>query len=234
MTPTALERPKSLTDMVYDRLLLSITSGQIPFGHMLSEKALANDFGISKTPVREAFVHLQSMGLVDVIPQKGCLVFQPTIKQVEDLCEARIVLESAAFRFAMSESGEAFITELQEAHSIAEHCSKTSEISEYNLYDEKLHRTMFKHCNNEMLVSAYEVFQPRIQTLRVNLQTTNGYLVDVSTSDHGEIARRAAVGDIDGAVEMIALHVRRMKDVYASNWVNLMERKEGLPEGRGV
>ena len=71
----AIERRKSLTEQVFDRLMNSIVAGDFPFGTLLSEKVLAAEYGISKTPVREAFVQLQSIGLVEVLPQRGCLVF---------------------------------------------------------------------------------------------------------------------------------------------------------------
>jgi DNA-binding GntR family transcriptional regulator len=217
-----LERPKSLTTIVYDELLDSITGGKIPFGRLLSEKVLAAEYGTSKTPVREAFGRLQSVGLVEVSPQKGCFVFRPTNQQVDDLCEVRIVIEAAAMRFAMEGGAKAFVDELEGAHLRAGEVSRTGDILEYNRCDDAFHRTFLKHCGNEMLVSAYEIFQPRIQTLRINLQTTNGYLVDVSVADHGEIVSRLRKQDVEGAAEMMAVHVRRMSAVYASNWAELM------------
>jgi DNA-binding GntR family transcriptional regulator len=59
-----LERPKSLTSIVIERLRDSIVDGTIQPGTLLSEKQMADMFGTSKTPVREAFAHLQSLGLV--------------------------------------------------------------------------------------------------------------------------------------------------------------------------
>lgn len=74
MTALPLDRPKSLTARAFDRLLHSIVHGEIAYGTMLSEKAVAETFGTSKTPIREAFFQLQSLGLVEIQPQRGCYV----------------------------------------------------------------------------------------------------------------------------------------------------------------
>jgi DNA-binding GntR family transcriptional regulator len=72
--------------------------GAVELSSPLSEKQVTELLGTSKTPVREAFAHLQSLGLIEVIPQKGGLVFRPKAEQVRDLCEVRLELESPPFQ----------------------------------------------------------------------------------------------------------------------------------------
>lgn len=108
-----VERQKSLTAQVFETLLADITSGRRASGTMLSEKALAQEFGTSKTPVREAFVQLQALGLVEVLPQRGCLVFQPTAAEVRALCETRVIREAAATRRAMTRDRQALLGDLR-------------------------------------------------------------------------------------------------------------------------
>ncbi|SDN34739.1 GntR family transcriptional regulator [Ensifer sp. YR511] len=220
---TALERPKSLTERVCDELLTSIMDGTIPFGRLLSEKALASQYGTSKTPVREAFVSLQSLGLVEVLPQKGCLVFCPTIKQVEELCEVRIILESAAIRFSMAHRKKDFLEKLQQAHLCAQEKAKSGPVKEYNAFDDGFHEVFFACCDNEALRSAYDLFRPRIQTLRINLQSTHSYLIAMSVDDHGEIVERLKAEQVEEAIALVSVHVRRMSNAYASNWAQLMK-----------
>lgn len=219
---SVLERSKSLTERVCDELLTSIMDGTIPFGRLLSEKTLAAQFGTSKTPVREAFVSLQSLGLVEVLPQKGCLVFCPTIKQVNELCEVRIVLESAAIRFSMAYRKAEFLDELERAHLSAEERAKSGPIREYNAFDDGFHRVFFDYCDNDALRNAHDLFRPRIQTLRINLQSTNGSLIDMSVADHGAIVAKLKADEIEEAIRLLSEHIRRMSDAYASNWALLM------------
>ena len=70
-----LERPRSLTDLVAEELRLGIINGQIELGSNLSEARIANDLGVSRTPVREALNKLETDGLLIVEPQRGSRVF---------------------------------------------------------------------------------------------------------------------------------------------------------------
>ena len=65
-----VERPKSLTELAIDQIRAAIVRGELGFGEALSESVLAATLGISKTPVREALLHLKMEGLVEV-----CLLY---------------------------------------------------------------------------------------------------------------------------------------------------------------
>src|ERR1700761_3291471 len=97
----AIERPRSLTNIAIDRIREWIIDGTIDLGAHLSENQVAEQLGTSKTPVREAFAHLQTLGLLQVHAQKGGIVFQPSVEQVRELCEVRLELETVALRLSM-------------------------------------------------------------------------------------------------------------------------------------
>src|SRR5262245_51594780 len=107
-------RGPSLTTTVYDRILQSIIDGTIALGSLLSEKVLAEGFGVSKTPVREALVQLQAIGLVEILPQRGGRVFQPSTEQVRELCEIRTELECAGLRLSMERNRAGLAALLEE------------------------------------------------------------------------------------------------------------------------
>src|SRR3546814_16513573 len=67
-------------------------------GEALSENVLAAQLGISKTPVREALLQLKLEGLVDIQPQRGSFVFTMAPEEAAELCQYRVILESAALR----------------------------------------------------------------------------------------------------------------------------------------
>ena len=92
--------PKSLAAQVSARLREAIIDGRFALGEMISEEALATSFGVSRTPVREALSQLQSLGLVQVRPQRGSYVFAPTGEDIAALCEFRLVMEPCAARLA--------------------------------------------------------------------------------------------------------------------------------------
>ena len=102
-----IDRPRSLTATVAERLRQAIIDGDLPLGSELSEIGLAADLGVSRTPVREALAMLQLQGMVTIVPQKGTYVFMPTERDLVDLCEFRIVIESKAIYFAMARDRDA-------------------------------------------------------------------------------------------------------------------------------
>lgn len=89
-----------------------ITSGEISFGTRLSDKAFAEEFGVSRTPVREAFLALQTRGLVTIRPQSETFVFVLTQEEIRDVCEVRWLLEAGALRLAMGRDPAALAARL--------------------------------------------------------------------------------------------------------------------------
>lgn len=79
---------------VYERLLDGIIAGELPPGTPLVEARLAEDFGVSKTPVREALIRLQRDGLVQIEPYRGARVVEPSASDVAEILELRTCIES--------------------------------------------------------------------------------------------------------------------------------------------
>ena len=75
-----------------------IRSGELPLGARISDKVIASELGISRTPVREALVQLQTEGLVVIRPQSGTFVTDLTPTDVLQICATRCVLEVGALR----------------------------------------------------------------------------------------------------------------------------------------
>jgi DNA-binding GntR family transcriptional regulator len=92
----SLNRPDSLSKLAYDALLKSILSGELTASEIYNEKSLAEELGISRTPVREALLELSAQGLVQFLPRKGITVNRFTEQDVVEIFEIRRAIESAA------------------------------------------------------------------------------------------------------------------------------------------
>lgn len=86
-----------LAEQTYNMLKEAIISGEFPPGAWLSEDQITDTLGVSRTPVREAFKHLHSEGLIDLVPRKGAHVIELSQKDIDHLFEARIALETSFF-----------------------------------------------------------------------------------------------------------------------------------------
>ena len=91
----------------------AIVDGRLSPGERLKEEELARELGISRTPVREALLILQSEGLVDAAPNRGAVVRSHDADDLEDLYQLRAVLEGYAARRAAANVSEAVVAELQ-------------------------------------------------------------------------------------------------------------------------
>ena len=100
MKPFKLDTPKSLAQRVVLRLREAIIDGEFALGAVISEEMIAQSFGVSRTPVREAMGQLQLQGLVVIRPQVGSFVFTPSAEDIEALCAFRIIIEPKAAELA--------------------------------------------------------------------------------------------------------------------------------------
>lgn len=109
-------RESALVDDLAERIRLRITSGEFPIGMQLRQAALATEFKVSRTPVREALRKLQAGGLITVTPHRGAVVRVPAPWEVRDAYEVRAELEGLAAERAATRIGPTDIAELERAN----------------------------------------------------------------------------------------------------------------------
>jgi len=103
----------ALVDVVAGRIRERILSGDIPIGSQLRQGELAEDFGVSRMPVREALRQLQAGGLIEVHPNRGAVVRVPAPWEVRETYEVRAELEALAARRAVRRVTPAHLEELR-------------------------------------------------------------------------------------------------------------------------
>src|SRR4051794_30617249 len=106
-------RHKSLTEVVTDRIARAIITGAFPSGHRLTEIGLAEQLGVSRSPVREALRALSREGLVELLPRRGAQVAEVTVDGAVSLYACRMLLEPTACRLAVDVIDGHAITTLQ-------------------------------------------------------------------------------------------------------------------------
>ncbi|MEH6471055.1 MAG: GntR family transcriptional regulator [Halopseudomonas sp.] len=208
-----IERPKSLTEMVIERLRLSIMEGDLALGQALSETMLAKKFGVSKTPVREALFRLKQEGVIDIIPQKGSFVFLPDPKAVNDLCDFRAYIEPLALREAVSEGDDDFLDSLEMTLLKMRRMLKRENLIEYLRLDSEFHQLFFDYCKNPYLKEAYKLVSTKAAALRSHL-SMNKFKASQSNEQHVELVGFLSDGKIDEAVKVITEHVINIKQAY--------------------
>ncbi len=99
---------------IVESLLAAVCQGQLRAGSHLVTRELAERFGVSHTPIREALIALAGIGIVDLLPNRGAIVRKVSAEEVREICEVRRVLECEATRSACGQ------IRLGELHDLAD------------------------------------------------------------------------------------------------------------------
>lgn len=199
----AVRRPQSLATMVVDQIRDLIVAGRLDLGEQLSENALAERLGVSRTPVREAFLRLEAERLVEVRPQRGTFVFLCDDAQIRDLCELREVLETGALRLALAHDRDHLAIALREAVQVAAEAT-VPDAASYQPFDTEFHETLVRASRNAELIEAYARVSGRVRTLRWRYIRSLDQ-VRRSQADHRAIVDHV-LGDADGEAEALLRH----------------------------
>lgn len=197
----------SLTTEAFERIRDAIVTGGLEFGEHLSETQIANALGMSKAPVRAAFIELRDKGLVNIVPQSGTYVFSPTADDVRTMSHFRAVLENEALREACRCRGEAVLARLDDAIAAMRKAIAAGNWEAYRKADSSFHLALLDESGNRYLLKAYHLTSTALEALRVRLQRGAGNFRERSFHEHCEIAGLVRAGKIDEAGELLRRHI---------------------------
>lgn len=163
-----LDELKPLRDRIASLIRDSILKGKLKPGERLMEIDVASSLGISRTPLREAFLQLESEGFVKVIPRKGAIVSETSPDDAEETYEIKGALEALAAKLAADKITEEKIEELEKLNErmkkIAQ--SKQKDYSEFLKLNSSFHKIINESSGNKKLIKMIENL--RYQTFRYN------------------------------------------------------------------
>jgi DNA-binding GntR family transcriptional regulator len=164
----AVPKRRSLSEEVFLSLRDAISDGEFPPGAPLRETALAKDFGVSATPVREALRRLEREGLVTSRSHHGTIVAEMTPATMAQLYELHETLEAHAVRRA-TEQGPHDLSRLHEfVHRMDDHLAPGDQ-ARFNQLDLRFHRTLNELGGNLQIAALIEQTHRRIQAFRLRL-----------------------------------------------------------------
>lgn len=133
---------------VYGAIKEDIISLKLKPGSLIQEEALAQQYGVSRTPVREALRRLEQEGLVKTLPKKGTLVSQLSVNDILEIFQVRMALEPLAARLAANLMPRDETLRLRDLHTPPPEAK-----GGFNMDHRELHRSIARHCGNERLGS---------------------------------------------------------------------------------
>ena len=198
-------RRVNLSEQAYRELVEKIVSGAYPGGTKLTEEGLCREFGISRTPVREALLKLETEGMIEPLPKRGVRVKSLDADEVRELFGCRRELEILALRRA---AGAIPADELDELAAELEKIAAGGGTATAALVenDGRMHQLFADHCGNRYLQAI----------LRQLLRQSAPYRIYRNRGDCAAAARERLKllksirsGDVETAAELLAAHIDR-------------------------
>lgn len=180
-----LVRPLSLSARVIAELRELIVNDHFKLGQQLSETAIAELLGVSRTPVREAFLTLEKERLVRVHPQRGTFVFDYDCRELREICELRAVFETGALRIALERGATQLVDSLMEATEAGERAVRIG-IEAYQGADTAFHDALVRASHNGELIEGYAHISGRIRAVRYRLTRTDTQIRN-SQKEHTQV-----------------------------------------------
>ena len=199
----------SLVDRVVDQVSERIVSGQLPPGERITEDQIASDFGVSRTPVREAVKRLAELGLIVIRPRSGLEVASIDEQDVDEITELRAELEAMALRLAMARMTPQDVKELGE---IAGRCEDLlNEGNRPNVFreDSRFHLAMAALSGNRHLAETLRRLDVKVQLCRMFLCLSDAK-VKADVRFHRKILAAVKEGDAERAQALLREHINGM------------------------
>src|SRR5277367_1829799 len=209
---SAVAGPATLSEKVYRAFKRDIIHSVYQPGEALSEKALADRYKGSRTPVREAAVRLQNERLLRIVPNRGYFVSQITLQVLTDIYEFRCAVECEAAQLAAFKGGNPeVLRKLSELAGVTCRADDRQSCVRFIEADTAFHTTVARLSRNQMLIQAVD--EARSQMERIMFAAIDiDYFGEAPSREHREILKAIQERDPERARQRMYEHVVQSKD----------------------
>ncbi|MDQ1105451.1 GntR family transcriptional regulator [Nocardioides zeae] len=203
------EAPPSIQGRVIAAMRERIISGSLDAGALLSEVAIAEEFGVSRTPVREALKQLQTEGLVEIRPRVGTFVTSPSRREITELFEMKELLEGAAARLLAQRGRVPEIDELLLNLEDANEAVARDNRRWYAALVQEFHQLLIRGADNSKLEAHYRTLMNQLAYPRlVTTSLSQPGRPLQSDQEHHLVLQLIMAKDGDSAERVMREHVR--------------------------
>jgi DNA-binding GntR family transcriptional regulator len=204
-----------LKDQAYEQVRDLVLSGELAPGDLLSERQLVSRLGMSKTPIRVALERLDRDGFLEILPQRGARIREPTEREIVDYYDFRIALESWIVKRA---TGHARKRDLQKLNRIVARQQKllpgTGEaiVAPYTALDAEFHQALAETAGNAEIVKTMQTQRDKLALVLSIILRRNPEWLLTTTAEHERIVQAIESHDADLAEREIVEHLEHGKD----------------------
>lgn len=208
-----------LAGKAYELIKEAIVQGRFAPGTWLLEEQLTQAMGISRTPIREAFNRLKSEGLIEVIPRRGAHIVELTTEEIDDLFEAREVIETTFFIRSAERISRKQVEKFRETLDRQEADMRQSEDDsdtwhasrqQYLKTDRSLHDALIAAAGNKYWEKLYYNLRDRIEIYGNRISFDREWFA-VAMADHQRIIKAILAGDFEVGKDAMSQHIRNVR-----------------------
>lgn len=209
-------KASSLEERVFLALEEEILSGSLPKGAALTELALSERLGASRTPIRSALHRLAEDGLVDITPNRGAVVLGIDEKDLVDIYEIRRRLEGLASAAAAKSISKEGLAELRACVELSDFYIRRGDAEHVKELDTEFHHIIYRAAGNRQLEAILTELHRKIKAYRKLSLSVAGRL-ERSAEEHAEILAAIESGNAELSDELTSRHVERaLENVVAA------------------
>lgn len=215
LSSTTLRLSEQLCDEIEER----IATGKYSPGTRLDEQELANEFGVSRTPIREALIQLSAVGLLEVRPRRGAIVTEIDPVRLCEMFDVMAELEAMCGRLAARRMTTAEQADLMAAHKACEEARINGEPDKYYRLNGVFHHKIYAASHNQFLAEQASILHRRLRPYR-RLQLRVRNRIDNSYAEHQAILDAILEGNSEQAAACLRQHIivqgERFADLISS------------------
>jgi DNA-binding GntR family transcriptional regulator len=221
----SMEKHLTLREKILEHIRDAIISGSLKAGSKVSEPELADRYGISRTPIREAFRQLESEGYLTVIPRRGAVVSEFSQKDVEDFYAIKSILEGYAARQACMKLTDKELDKLQANNDRLAELADHNDIKTFFKIHNDFHDMFIKAADNEKLRELITSVVARFQRLRFTSLSLPGRM-KIVIQEHGKIIEAFRRRDAETAEMLVRKNAEYGGRVLLDGSVTASQRAE--------
>ena len=212
--PTIGERT-SLRERVAESLRAALVSGRMAPGTTYSIPALAEQFGVSATPVREAMLDLVNEGIMSAVPNKGFRVVELSDAELDQITELRRLLEVPTVGDLAGAIDRAALRRLRALADAVSDAARRGDVVGYVEADRELHLALLAEAGNPRLVEIVGRLRDQSRLYGLEQLAADGVLVD-SAAEHMRLIDALESGDRRAVERVMAHHLDHVRGIWAS------------------
>lgn len=216
MTRTRTDPPSpTRAEEIRQLLAEEIVRGRLPPGVQLDETEIARQFGVSRTPVREAIRQLEATGLAEARPRRGAVVAAVTKERLDEMFFVMLEMEALCAREAARQMTAAERTGLETLHAAGSAPAAAGDVEGYYAHNLRFHDAIYVGTHNRYLAEMTLMVRKRLAPFR-RAQFSGENRPALSHAEHGLVVAAIVAGNGEAAAEAMRAHIGVVRDAYVT------------------